>query len=110
VFIEFKFKPVRVTNRLTEAQAEQLEILNTIKKRDENWISQNEASRRVTGTKALGSAPLSEDADPDGPSAPSHEVAMARNRASEANASASGPSFGGEKKVRDTEPAKDNKV
>ena len=111
IFIDFKFSPVQVSDRLTEAQAEQLEILNILKKRDQNFISQNEASLTLTNTKALGSAPLSEGADPDGASAPSVDVMAQRHKAGQSKSgSASGPSFGGNKKVADTQPAQDNNL
>jgi len=111
VIVEMTFNPVQVSDRLTESQAEQLELLNAIKKRDENFISQNEAARIVTGTGALGSAPLSLGADPDGPSAPAEEFLVARQNAKEEPAGAgSGPSFGGNKKGSDTDPTEDNRV
>jgi hypothetical protein len=111
VVVEFSFRPVQVADRLTESQAEQLEILNILKKRDENFISQNEAARLVTGTQALGPAPLSNGANPDGASAPDAEI-MAQRKAAGMNkaGAASGPSFGGNKKGSGADPTKDKKV
>ena len=111
VFIDFKFKPIQIADRLTEAQAEQLELLVALKKRDENFISQNEASISVTDTKALGPAPLSDSADPDGASAPSRDIMAQRHRAGESKAgAASGPSFGSQKKTKDSNPGQDKKL
>lgn len=113
VVIDFRFHEVKVDDHLKSEQARQLQLLNDIKLRDENAISQNEFAERCTGTPALGPAPLSRGADPDGPSAPSEDVLLARFRAKEPteNASASGPSFGGAKNGdRDTDPAKDNRT
>ena len=111
IFIDFKFKPIQIADRLTEAQAEQLELINTLKKRDENFISQNEASITITDTKAIGPAPLSDNADQDGASAPSRDIMAQRQKAGESKAgAASGPSFGSQKKTRDTNPVEDKKL
>lgn len=100
-----RFEPIPIDDRLTQAQALQLEQLCQRFLRDENIISQNEMARTLVGKPAIGPAPLSSDADPDGPSAPDREALIPRQAAKDAAAGhASGPSFGGAKKTGDSVP------
>ncbi len=51
------FESVRSTDRLLDAQTESLEIKNAATKRDEGWITQDEASIAITGSKAVAEPP-----------------------------------------------------
>jgi len=51
--VEFEFVKVQTTDKKAEADAEAIEIQNAITKRDEGWISQDEASIEITGSEAL---------------------------------------------------------
>ncbi|MBB6053264.1 hypothetical protein [Armatimonas rosea] len=52
-----KAEPIRTTEKLTDAQADQTSIANAITKRDQGWITQEEASIEVTGSGPVGDAP-----------------------------------------------------
>jgi hypothetical protein len=56
--VEIEWEPLRTTDRKLDAEAEGLEIANEIAKRDQGWITQNDSSIAVTGTKAVGEAPV----------------------------------------------------
>ncbi|MDR3709953.1 MAG: hypothetical protein P4L33_16780 [Capsulimonadaceae bacterium] len=49
-----EIEPVRANQRLTDAQAEALEIANEARKRDEGWTSQETAAMAVTGSGPVG--------------------------------------------------------
>lgn len=51
--VEFEFEKVQTTDRKVEADAEAIEIQNAVTKRDEGWISQDEASIEITGSEAI---------------------------------------------------------
>jgi len=53
-YVHFKFKDTEVRTELEKVNFEQIAIQNAAKKRDNGWISQDEASEEVTGTKAVG--------------------------------------------------------
>lgn len=55
--VEAEIDPVRTSQRLTDAQAEAQEINNEARKRDESWITQDDASMKITGSAAVGDAP-----------------------------------------------------
>lgn len=105
------FNPIPIDDRLTTAQALQLEQLCARFLRDENIVSQNAMSRMLIGKPAVGPAPLAKDgASQDGPSAPDPEKV---NPKPDPNPSAGGPSFGGKKQgASDRAPnqEKDKKV
>jgi hypothetical protein len=48
-----EFDTVRATDRLMEANADMMEINVAARMRDEGWITQDDASIRVTGSKAV---------------------------------------------------------
>lgn len=50
--VEVRFAELRASERLRDAQAEQVEIKNARSKYDAGWISQDEASEEVTGSPA----------------------------------------------------------
>lgn len=114
VSADCSFDPPPLEEDLTHAQADQLRWLIEKAMRDDNIISQDELSRKFMGRPAIGPAPLSGGADPSGPSAPSVEVMAQRKAASSGDTPghASGPSFGGKQKGRDTAPnqQKDKKM
>lgn len=51
--VEAEFSPIRANQRMSDAQAEQLEIANAARKRDEGWTTQDEAAMAITGTAAV---------------------------------------------------------
>lgn len=118
VEVTVKFNPIPIDDRLTTAQAQQLEIIIARMLRDENLISQNELGRRTTGVPAVGPAPMSGGSDPDGPSAPDIEYLASRNAADQqqkghASGTANQPTdgkVGGTDKQRKTDPSADKKT
>lgn len=62
--VEFRFAELRAAEELRDAQVEQLKIANNAAKRDQGWISQDEASNEVTGHDAEEDAPVA-PAQPD---------------------------------------------
>lgn len=65
----WKFKAVRSTDRLADAQAEQLEATNQAFQRDQGWITQDAASIKITGSAAVTQpkAPVTPQAPADQP-------------------------------------------
>jgi hypothetical protein len=66
--IEFKFNPVDIRTDLEQEQFLQIKILNQIAMRDQGWISDEEASRNITGHAPTGepsSNPSMPDANPN---------------------------------------------
>lgn len=55
--VKFKFDTLLAADRLSEAQSEAQEIRNAAAKRDQGWITQDDASIEVTGSKAVADAP-----------------------------------------------------
>lgn len=55
--VEFRFSELRAAERLRDAQSEAMEISNAVTKRNEGWISQDEASMVITGSPAVANAP-----------------------------------------------------
>ena len=56
--VEFRFAELRSSEMLRDAQTEAMRIANAKAKRDEGWISQDEASTEITGSPAVSPAPL----------------------------------------------------
>lgn len=54
--VVFRFAEVRAAERLRDAQTEAMEIANEISKRDQGWITQDEASETITGSPAVSDA------------------------------------------------------
>lgn len=63
--VEFRFAEIRDAERMRDAQAEAMEIANTISKRDQGWMSQEEASEIITGSLPVGPAPVQQTARPE---------------------------------------------
>jgi len=55
--VQHEWAPIRTTQRLQDAMAEAQEIENAANKRDQGWISQDDASNEVTESDAVGPAP-----------------------------------------------------
>jgi len=55
--VEVTFEAVKTTDRLIDAQSQQLEIGNVVAMRDQGWIDQDEASYRMTGSGPVAAAP-----------------------------------------------------
>lgn len=55
--VEAHWPPIRTTQRLADAQAESQEIENEVNKRDQGWVTQDDASEAITESKAVGPAP-----------------------------------------------------
>jgi hypothetical protein len=55
--VRFRFAELRSAERLRDALSEQAEIANEKEKRDQGWITQDEASEKITGSAAVGDAP-----------------------------------------------------
>lgn len=56
--VEFRFAELRAAEELRDAQVAQLKIANATAKRDQGWVSQDEASNEVTGHDAEEDAPV----------------------------------------------------
>lgn len=54
---QIEIQPIRANQRLTDAQAEALEISNEARKRDEGWISQETAAMSITDSGPVAAAP-----------------------------------------------------
>lgn len=52
-FVFFEFEDTEIRTELEKVNFEQIAIQNASKKRDQGWISQDEASMEVTGTKSV---------------------------------------------------------
>jgi len=55
--VRFRFAELRASEELRYAQTDTLVIKNAMTKRDQGWISQDEAAVEVTGHRAVGPAP-----------------------------------------------------
>lgn len=55
--VVWTFEPLRATDRLMDAQADQAETAAAAAMRDQGWITQDEASIRVTGSEAVSPEP-----------------------------------------------------
>lgn len=62
--VTFRFAEVRAAERLRDAQSEAMEIANAQAKRDQGWITQDEASEEITGSPAVAEAPSMATAAP----------------------------------------------
>lgn len=62
--VTFEFAELRAAEQLRDAQAETMKIANAKAKRDEGWQTQDEASIEITGSKAVGPAPVQQQANP----------------------------------------------
>jgi hypothetical protein len=51
--VVWEFEPVRATDRLADAQAEMVESQLSAYQRDQGWITQDEASIKLTGSEAV---------------------------------------------------------
>lgn len=62
--VVFRFAELRASEALRDAQTEATQIANARAKRDENWISQDQASTEVTGSPAVAPAPTAATPQP----------------------------------------------
>lgn len=62
--VNLRFAELRASERLRDAQSEQMEIANAVAKRDQGWITQDEASEEITGHAAVTAAPSAAPAVP----------------------------------------------
>lgn len=76
--VHFEFKTLRATDRMKEALADWQQAKNAAFKRDQGWISQDEASIEITGSEAVADAP-----DPDPVVAPLQPDAAAQHAATQ---------------------------
>lgn len=53
-YVFFEFNDVEIRTELEKANFEQIAIQNAARKRDQGWITQDEAAMEVTGRKAVG--------------------------------------------------------
>jgi hypothetical protein len=51
--VEASYEPIRANQRMVDAQSEQLEIENAASKRDQGFITQDEASIEITGSASV---------------------------------------------------------
>lgn len=58
--VRFRFAELRAAEMLRDAQTEQTRINNAVRKRDEGFITQNEASQEITGKDAAAAGPVRE--------------------------------------------------
>jgi len=63
-----KTKPIRTNDENVDAQTEAIRIANAKEKRNQNWITQEEASIEITGSGPVGPAPEPVGATGDGSS------------------------------------------
>lgn len=63
----WRFAELRSSEELRDAQTETMKIANAKSKRDEGWISQDQASTEVTGSPAVAPAPLAPSTTPAQP-------------------------------------------
>lgn len=56
--IKFRFAELRASEELRDAQTETLKIRNAVSKREEGFVTQDEASMEVTGHKSVAPAPV----------------------------------------------------
>jgi hypothetical protein len=56
--VMFRFAELRAAEALRDAQVETMQIANAAAKRDQGWLTQDQASEEVTGEPAVGPAPL----------------------------------------------------
>lgn len=56
--VEFRFAEMRAAEALRDAQTEAMQIQNAAAKRDQGWISQDQASEEITGEPAVAPEPL----------------------------------------------------
>lgn len=63
--VEFRFGSIRASEELRYAQTEAMKIANAKAKRDEGWITQDEASQEVTGHEAREEGPIRQAAPPE---------------------------------------------
>jgi len=47
-------EPIRTNDAMIEAQTEAMHINNAARKRDEGWITNDQAAQMITGTDAVG--------------------------------------------------------
>lgn len=60
--VRFRFSELRSAERLRDALSEAAEIANEVEKRAQGWITQDEASEKITGSAAVGDAPVQQTA------------------------------------------------
>ncbi len=56
--VRWEFAELRAAELLRDAQTETMQIANAARKRDEGWITQDEASEEITGSPAVADAPV----------------------------------------------------
>jgi hypothetical protein len=56
--VRFRFAELRAAEMMRDAQTESLRINNAARKRDEGWITQDEASTEITGKSAASPQPV----------------------------------------------------
>ncbi len=56
--IEMRFAEVRAAEEMRDAQVEAKKISNAARKRDEGWITQDQAAEEITGHKAVSETPI----------------------------------------------------
>lgn len=60
-----KAEKIQTTDRMLDAQADQINLQNTLTKRNQNWISNEEASIEATGSGPYADPPMAPVATPD---------------------------------------------
>jgi hypothetical protein len=63
--VEFRFAELRAAEMMRDAQTEALLIANAARKRDEGWVTQDEAANEVVGHPPAEEAPLAQLKQPD---------------------------------------------
>lgn len=63
--VNFKFKPMEIRTSMETAQFEQIHLINCQFKRDQGWISQDEAAMLAVGHSPVADAPSSNVETPD---------------------------------------------
>jgi hypothetical protein len=57
-YVEFKFNPIEIRTELEQEQMRQIQILNTVTLRDQGFITQDEASIKLTGNLPASQTPV----------------------------------------------------
>lgn len=60
--VQSEWEQVRTTQRLSDAQAEAADIENWVNKRDQGWVTQDDASNAITGSDAVDLPPMASPA------------------------------------------------
>jgi hypothetical protein len=82
---KFKFAELRAAELLRDAQVETLNIANAARKRDEGWVTQDEAATSITGHVAVSPTPIAPTSSTAGAGAMGAQADPGSNRNTNGN-------------------------